>query len=326
MSTSPRKRPRTVPGTASHPRSGIDRLPSRNEVRHRETTIESGKTEKAERILRSPTKSPTKLRLDEAPQDFSNPDTTQPTESPSANLFSNDTKNDSGESAPKPSKERPNLFKDLMDIIPELEEELYKHEYDDLVGTPCDCGLRSRTVSCEDCIGPPLVCEECFIKNHRNSPLHWARVWDSKNAYFRRLDISRLRGDSGYAIPLGHQGLRCPYVAKKDDGRESPGIVFTIVHSNGIHGTRVEFCECGSDRRTQLLRSRLFPGTARQPLTAFTFSALREHRIHDLQAKLSAHDYLTGLRRLGNNVKRSKVPVSTRRDRLQASLIDSTTS
>lgn len=229
------------------------------------------------------------------------------------------------ETGQSPAKSKSNsVLEDFRMLLPELEDALFEHEHDDLLGTVCECNGGLRTVSCEDCFSPPTVCEECFIRNHKNNPFHWARVHSSKHGFFLRKDLSKLRGDLGYAIPLGHNGNRCPALLRREErikeerekGREyvlkDTKIKFTVVHSNGIHGTTLEFCECTEDleRTTQLLRNRLFPGSARKPIIAYTFPVLREYKIHSVQSKLSAQDFLTSLRRLSNNVVPSKVSVS----------------
>jgi hypothetical protein len=206
---------------------------------------------------------------------------------------------------------------DFIDVLEELEDELLSHEYHKDVNNKCICGRGKCKTICEDCISPQMVCDECFIEGHRHNPFHWAKQWDSDAGFFVRRDISTLRGTQGYAIPLGHNGERCPHELselREQENRENtaPGIAFTVVHSNGIHGTRVQFCSCMSNipRRIQLVRAKLFPATTKLPLTAFTFSALRQFRMHSLQSKCSAQDFLSSLRRLSDNVHVTDVPVS----------------
>lgn len=156
--------------------------------------------------------------------------------------------------------------------------------------------------------------------SHRSSPFHWAKVWNEGTGFFTQKDISTLRGERGYAIPIGHGGERCPFegdshnvdTLSESAGQPGPtGIPFTVVHTNGIHGTRVHFCSCHDDcpRRTLLLRAGLFPGTTRQPLTAFTFPLLKAYRLLNLQSKCSAEDYLVTLRRLADNLRPDNVSV-----------------
>ncbi|KAJ3816710.1 hypothetical protein F5880DRAFT_1512414, partial [Lentinula raphanica] len=125
-------------------------------------------------------------------------------------------------------------------------------------------------------------------------PLHWACVWDPERGFYRRSDISVLR--ENYAIQLGHGSGICL-------NPQSP-IKFIITHSNGIHGTRVSFCNCfGSGTRIeQLMRAKLFPGSKTEPISAFSFGMLKEYDILSLQGKVSAYDYYLFLRRITDNV------------------------
>ncbi|THU98523.1 hypothetical protein K435DRAFT_818833 [Dendrothele bispora CBS 962.96] len=50
------------------------------------------------------------------------------------------------------------------------------------------------------------------------------------------------------------------------------------------------------------MHAKLFPGSAIEPISAFSFSVLREYDLHTLQAKFGAYDYCLSLRRLTNNV------------------------
>lgn len=201
----------------------------------------------------------------------------------------------------------------------ELEGELLRHEDSEDVGTQCSCGLYKRSTRCSDCMEYTLSCSECFIQAHTHSPFHWAKVWDPTAGFFVKKDISALRGESGYAITIGHGGGPCP-VKKERENKENikepakkPGIPFTIVHTNGIHGTRLHFCGCFDDlpRRVLLIRSRLFPGSTRLPLTAFTLPLLRLYGLQNLQTKCSAQDFLTALQRMTDNLRPQDVPVST---------------
>lgn len=95
-------------------------------------------------------------------------------------------------------------------------------------------------------------------------------------------------------IYFGHGGLSCPSVTHDN--------LIHIVDANGIHGTRVRFCECTpDDRSTQLLKAGFFPGTLTHPQVAFSFDLLKHfHRLH-LESKVSAYDFVDGLRRLAGN-------------------------
>jgi hypothetical protein len=88
-------------------------------------------------------------------------------------------------------------------------------------------------------------------------------------------------------------------------------LLFTVVHTNGVHATRVRICGCSgaADKLSQLMHSQLFPATSQDPKTAFTFSVLKDFHMHNLQSKCGAFDYMLSLRRLTDNVFTTKVPV-----------------
>ena len=155
-----------------------------------------------------------------------------------------------------------------------------------VVDEECHCGRGlKRSTQCSDCVDYPTTCPECFIDYHKHSPYHWARVWDPERRFFSRTDISMLR-EGGYAINLGHCGTECPL-------QRNP-IIMTIVHTNGIHTTKVHFCDCPgyqNDRVQQLMRAQLFPGTGKRPTTAYTFAVMKQYELLRNQGKLSAYDY-----------------------------------
>ena len=143
------------------------------------------------------------------------------------------------------------------------------------------------------------TCGKCFIQHHRTLPFHWAEVWDFEQGFFIRNDISNL----GHVLQLGHNGANCP--------NPQTTLPFTVVDTNGIHATHLAFCgclKCGS-KIEQLMRARLFPATARDPRTAFTFATLNNFHIHTLESKKAAYDYLGALRRLTDNSFTADVPV-----------------
>lgn len=197
-----------------------------------------------------------------------------------------------------------------MTMEDELESLLFEHEWSQEVGKECGCGMgRLREVACEDCQSGEVVCRECFVETHHHTPFHWPRVWDGKGGFFARRDISMLWEDRAYSIPLGHNGFNCSHHSPamlQTYGRKIPiGVKFTVVHNNGIHGTRVLFCSCSTSpsKTTQLIRSRLFPASVRNPITATTFSALHLYRTIDLVAKGSAEDFLRALQRMTDETR-----------------------
>ncbi|KAJ7443174.1 hypothetical protein B0H11DRAFT_1881567 [Mycena galericulata] len=175
-------------------------------------------------------------------------------------------------------------------------------EFDSTVGTVCSCLTEPITTQCYDCTGYLATCAACFVKNHLQSPFHWAEVWDFAKRFFVRHDISAL----GHTIQLGHNGNPC--------SQPTNSRLFTIVNGNGVHATRIAFCGCKKqpllpiDRVRQLMLSRLFPATTKDPRTAFTFSVLKEFSLHNLESKKAAYDYLGAILRLTDNGFTADVP------------------
>ncbi|THU85187.1 hypothetical protein K435DRAFT_869548 [Dendrothele bispora CBS 962.96] len=191
--------------------------------------------------------------------------------------------------APEPSQSTRALW-DLVSHLPELTSYLLSHEHDSDAGSSCSCGRGGKcVVQCQDCLFYNTSCADCFIERHRSMPPHW----DPDRGFYRH-DISTLR--EGHAIQLGHDNGICPNALQP--------IKFVITHSNGVHGTRLSFCGCftGGNRTKQLMQAHLFPGSAAEPISAFSFSVLKEYDLHTLQAKFGAYDYCFSLRRLTDNI------------------------
>src|SRR6202040_1943712 len=118
---------------------------------------------------------------------------------------------------------------EYLDIFDNLVDHMVAHETDELIGKPCDCGSGHRTTRCDDCFQSTPMCDACFVVSHRDTPLHWAENWNS--SFFVRSDISQL----GHTITLGHRNNAC---------RNSTPTHFIITDSNGIHDTKIAFCQC----------------------------------------------------------------------------------
>lgn len=194
-------------------------------------------------------------------------------------------------------------FEDAKDLIHSIIMEQYASP---LVGTDCPCNVpgAQRTTRCSDCQFREPTCTDCFILGHQTEPTHWVEKWDLHKGFFICHDISCLRPE-GYAIPFGHNGVSCP---KYSSGTQD--ILFHIVDTNGIHNTRIRFCECTvNDRAVQLLKAGFFPATLTQPRMAFSFNVLKWfHRLH-LESKVSAYDFVASLRRLTDNAFAHRVMV-----------------
>ncbi|KAE9395066.1 hypothetical protein BT96DRAFT_826785 [Gymnopus androsaceus JB14] len=182
----------------------------------------------------------------------------------------------------------------MVELLPDLTRYFVNHAHNARAASLCSCGRGKCIVSCQDCSFYEAACGECFIDSHRCMPFHWARVWDEQRGFFVRSDISVLR--EGYAIQLGHHNGICP--------NSLPPMKFVVTHSNGVHGMRISFCDCfGSNSRIeQLMKGKLFPGSSTDPISAFTFTVLKQYDLHSLQANISAYDYCFTLRRLTDNI------------------------
>ena len=80
---------------------------------------------------------------------------------------------------------------------------------------------------------------------------------------------------------------------------------FVIVVVNGIHEVALDFCDCerGSLKAPalQLLRSRFYPATGRNPKSAATFRVLKMFHLLSFESKCSGYEFYTGLSRLTDN-------------------------
>lgn len=156
---------------------------------------------------------------------------------------------------------------DFLDCASLLILLLIAQDYDPNIETPCVCRKGPRTVQCQDCQEYKLSCRDCWVNNHLNNPWHWARIWNG--SFFVCSNISTLHED--YAVQLGHHGKPCPTLSQPKP------VKFTVTHSNGVHGTRLSFCNCGQGSHVeQLMRARLSPASLVEPETAFTLAMMRE--------------------------------------------------
>jgi len=89
--------------------------------------------------------------------------------------------------------------------------------------------------------------------------------------------------------------------------------ILTFVHSNGIHGLGVRFCQCpdshSDDRHLHLLDAGFYPATQTNPSTVFTLSGLDYVLIDNLECKTVLNAYSKKLRRLSDENDPGTVPV-----------------
>ncbi|KAK1221214.1 hypothetical protein PQX77_015973 [Marasmius sp. AFHP31] len=192
------------------------------------------------------------------------------------------------------------VFNQFLDAIPRLLSLILKNKAHSSVETECPCGSgQQRHYTCRDCVQYANSCEECCIQQHQGNPFHWVHQWQP-DGFYRRLDMACLR-EGTHALQLGHSGGICP----SPDGPQT----VTIVHTNGIHGTRLQICFCNGhpDPVAQSMNARLFPGTLQAPRTFFTFQVLDEYLNHHLASEKSTYAYLGGLRQLTDGAFTSAV-------------------
>jgi len=157
-------------------------------------------------------------------------------------------------------------------------------------------------VHCRDCYQRPPLCSECFIREHKYVPFHWAERWNEEGKFFSTCDLSAL--DPNWSLNLGHSADPCPNATK--------AMHLNVVETSGPHGTLVRYCQCHGkpDKWQQLFEAHLFPGSVSDPSTAYTFRLMREYEVHSVASKKNARDYTKALAQLANRQFPEQVPVS----------------
>jgi hypothetical protein len=103
-------------------------------------------------------------------------------------------------------------------------------------------------------------------------------------------------------------GFDSPKPGHKDkDGNP----IITVIDRSGVHEIGVIWCGCfeAPDRDMQLMMAGLFPATFRNPKTAFTFQALGDFHLDNLECKTTPSQFFSRLRRLTNDEFPNTVPV-----------------
>ena len=186
--------------------------------------------------------------------------------------------------------------------LDKLQAAILSTEIDDDAGRLCECTKEVAVYRCVDCSFSRVLCRSCINETHYSNPFHRVQKWTG--FFFERIPLSEL----GRSIKLGHRGQPCPNRLQGSEGRATK-----VVHSNGIHEVRVEYCHCfhAPSEPEQLAQSFLFPATLERPETVFTFAVLKQFHILGLTAKTSAYDFFNALVNMTNNAFPKKVPVST---------------
>ncbi|KAL0568201.1 hypothetical protein V5O48_013793 [Marasmius crinis-equi] len=151
---------------------------------------------------------------------------------------------------------------------------------------------RTPSYRCESCFMGDMVCKECCVKRHWDTPLHIVEKWDGST-----FQAEPLR-NMGLVVQLNHYRGFCAASKPAYDR-------LLILHTNGIHQVNVRFCGCSEaiPQYQQLLRRRLYPGNLRKGriATAVTFEYLESLQVHTLTTKGSIYDFYRALEKMSNN-------------------------
>ncbi|EIW73921.1 hypothetical protein CONPUDRAFT_68163, partial [Coniophora puteana RWD-64-598 SS2] len=223
----------------------------------------------------------------------------------------------------------------MRDWIPH--EHKYLHEIITLDGarksTTCSrCGAGAVTWRCLLCLGVPEGCKACISQTHARLPFHEFEEWREDHW------SSSAAKDLGIVLFMGHNGLKCPRAGvggvfeaeDEDEGldagdgdggaddkqraeadRKRPKTAWmTVVDISGVHRLPALWCTCpnSAPRDLQLLQMRLYPASTQRPRTAFTFAALHDFMISNLEMKVPANAYFRKLRYVTNEMMPDDVP------------------
>ena len=186
------------------------------------------------------------------------------------------------------------------------------------------CQSRQGLLRCKNCLSRDLLCRNCCLMVHRNTPFHSVEKWTGR--FFQPTSLN----EEGFTLYLGHGGAPCPEsgtqetkasdTAHEEAADEEASLegwqddtrkCLIVVDISGVHQLHIGWCHCkgtpGAD--VQLLNSCLFPATISNPSTAFTFGLLDYFHIDSVECKTSAMSFFSKLRRLTNNSSPDSVPV-----------------
>ncbi|KAJ7470638.1 hypothetical protein FB451DRAFT_1400216 [Mycena latifolia] len=153
---------------------------------------------------------------------------------------------------------------------------------------------RAPRFRCTDCFGGTLYCDKCIVSWHVENPLHRSWKWCGRS--FVKTSLAEL----DLHVQLGHPpGMPCA-------GAEAAHAGFVVLHSNGIHEVRVDFCGCERQRTAgspdvQLLRYGWFPATDDRPQTCATLDVLAQFQQETLQSKMTMYNFYGVLEKLTDN-------------------------
>lgn len=111
----------------------------------------------------------------------------------------------------------------------------------------------------------------------------------------------------GLVFQLGHSGGHCPSPAKNHE--------MTVLHTNGIHTLRINYCGCGvagrEDNLQQLMRNAWYPASITDPHTCATYRVLETYRRLNVVANTNVRDFVTTLEEMSSAMGTTWVAVST---------------
>lgn len=198
------------------------------------------------------------------------------------------------------------------------------------------CTVTEGSWRCTDCLGQPVLCNQCCRSSHFKLPFHRVEHWTGN--HFTQAWLWK----AGVVIHLGHNRNPCPsyhsnppssstsneqpnppiqdilnniFLTIPDDNDDwldddsgdykpsssflNNGKVMVILHTNGIHHLPAVPCICQNapSEEIQFLRMGFFPSTYHNIKTIFTFQLLDDYLLDNLECKTSANHYFSKLRR-----------------------------
>jgi len=171
------------------------------------------------------------------------------------------------------------------------------------------CQSEQGFLRCKDCFSRNVLCHDCCLTIHQESPFHLIEKWTG--SFFQATSLN----EEGFTLNLCHNGVSClgpqsqtgTQGTKQADNKKS----LVVVDVSGVHQLQISWCQCEDAPAAdiQLLRNDLFPATISNPSTAFTFRLLNYFYIDSVECKTSALSFFSKLRRLTNDSDPDSVPV-----------------
>ena len=178
------------------------------------------------------------------------------------------------------------------------------------------CQSKQGLLRCNDCFSRRVLCHDCCLVVHQESPYHHIEKWTG--SFFQATSLS----EEGFTLHLCHNGVSCPVpqpdTTTQGTKAETQGTQqannkksLVVVDVSGVHQLQISWCRCKDTPAAdiQLLRNDLFPASISNPSTAFTFRLLNHFYIDSVECKTSAMSFFSKLRRLTNDSDPDSVPV-----------------